>query len=72
MSSMCRKKRIAKNVYQYPIIEAEKLLTVSIKESAYGRDKRHIEIEYIDILDIYSDTSSLEILSNIKINQGLF
>lgn len=40
------------------------LLTLSLQESGYGRDKRHVEIKHIDTLDIYSDTSSLEIFIN--------
>jgi len=41
-----------------------KVLTLSLKESGYGREARHIEIIHIDEIDIYSDTSSLEIFIN--------
>lgn len=40
------------------------LLTLSLKESGYGRKKRHIEIDHIDEIDIFSDSSSLEIFIN--------
>lgn len=40
------------------------LFILSLKQSGYGRDKRHLEIENIDSIDIFSDTSSLEIFIN--------
>lgn len=40
------------------------LLTITMHEAGYGRDKRHLEIEHLDDLVIYSDTSSLEIFIN--------
>lgn len=43
-----------------------KIFKLSLKESGFGRDERHLIIEQIVTLDIYSDTSSLEIF----INQG--
>lgn len=40
------------------------VLTLSLKESGFGRDTRHVEINHIAALDIFSDTSSLEIFIN--------
>ncbi|MCD7808724.1 MAG: glycoside hydrolase family 32 protein [Erysipelotrichaceae bacterium] len=40
------------------------ILTLSLGESGYGRKDRHIEIDHINEIDIYSDTSSLEIFIN--------
>lgn len=40
------------------------LLTLTMKKSGYGRDVRHVEIESIQEIDIFSDTSSLEIFIN--------
>lgn len=40
------------------------LFTLSLKDSGYGRDERHLEIDHINEIDIFSDTSSLEIFVN--------
>lgn len=40
------------------------LLTLTLQESGYGRDIRHVEINHIQEIDIFSDTSSLEIFIN--------
>jgi len=40
------------------------LLTVSMGTSGYGRDTRHIKINSIEEIDIFSDMSSLEIFIN--------
>lgn len=40
------------------------LLTLKLQESGYGRDIRHVEIDSIKEIDIFSDTSSLEIFIN--------
>lgn len=40
------------------------VLTLSLKESGFGRQKRHVEIKHIDEIGIFSDTSSLEIFIN--------
>ncbi len=40
------------------------LLTFSLEDSGYGRDQRHIEIKQIHTIDLFSDTSSLEIFIN--------
>lgn len=40
------------------------LLTLSMGKSGYGRDVRHVEVKHIDEIDIFSDTSSLEIFIN--------
>ena len=42
----------------------QNLLTLTIGKSGYGRDARHIEIDSIEEIDIFSDTSSLEIFVN--------
>lgn len=42
----------------------EELLTITMKESGYGRDQRHIVIENLMNMTIFSDTSSLEIFIN--------
>lgn len=42
----------------------DNLLTLSMKESGYGRDARHIEIDKLENMTIFSDTSSLEIFIN--------
>lgn len=41
-----------------------KLFTLALGSSGYGRSSRHIEIDTIDSLSIWSDTSSLEIFIN--------
>ena len=33
-------------------------------EAGYGRNQRHLELEHLDDLVIYSDTSSLELFIN--------
>ncbi len=43
---------------------ANGLLTFSLKQSGYGRDARHIEVGQIETLDVFSDTSSVEIFVN--------
>lgn len=43
---------------------AQQLFTLSLKESGYGRDERHVEIGNVQSIDIYSDSSSLEIFIN--------
>ena len=40
------------------------LLTISMYEAGYGRNQRHLELEHLDDLVIYSDTSSLELFIN--------
>lgn len=40
------------------------LLTLSMKESGYGRDARHIVIDNFENMTIFSDVSSLEIFIN--------
>ena len=35
-----------------------------MNESGYGRDIRHLELEHLDSLIIYSDTSSIEMFIN--------
>ncbi|PJI09090.1 MULTISPECIES: glycoside hydrolase family 32 protein [Clostridium] len=40
------------------------ILTLSLKESGYGRNERHVEINKIEQINIFSDTSSLEIFIN--------
>lgn len=40
------------------------LLTFTMKESGYGRDARHIVIDKLENLTIFSDTSSLELFFN--------
>lgn len=40
------------------------LLTFSLEDSGNGRDQRHIEIKQIHTIDLFSDTSSLEIFIN--------
>ncbi|MDD8047986.1 MAG: glycoside hydrolase family 32 protein [Thomasclavelia sp.] len=46
------------------LVYQNKLLTLSFKDSGYGRDSRHIQIDSIDSISIYSDTSTLEIFIN--------
>ena len=41
-----------------------KILTLSLQESGYGRDKRCVKINEISEIDIFSDVSSLEIFIN--------
>ncbi len=41
-----------------------KAATLSLQDSGYGRTQRHVVIDHIDEIDIYSDTSSLEIFIN--------
>ena len=41
-----------------------KILTPSLQESGYGRDKRCVKINEISEIDIFSDVSSLEIFIN--------
>lgn len=41
-----------------------KLLTLAFEECGYGREERHIELETINNIWIYSDTSALEIYIN--------
>lgn len=40
------------------------ILTLSLKESGFGRNIRHVEIDHVKTLDIFSDVSSLEIFIN--------
>lgn len=40
------------------------LFTLKMGASGYGRDERHLEISKIEKIDIFSDTSSLEIFIN--------
>ncbi len=40
------------------------LMTLTMNESGYGRDIRHLELEHLDSLIIYSDTSSIEMFIN--------
>lgn len=42
----------------------DNLLTLSLKDSGYGRNKRHIVIDKIENVTIFSDVSSLEIFIN--------
>lgn len=42
----------------------KKVLTFKMGQSGYGRDERHIEIDSIDNLTIFNDTSSIEIFIN--------
>lgn len=40
------------------------VLTLQMGESGYGRESRHVEIRHINEINIFSDTSSLEIFVN--------
>lgn len=40
------------------------LFTLKLGKSGYGRDERHVYLDFIDNLQIYSDTSSIEIFIN--------
>lgn len=40
------------------------LFTLSLGESGFGRDARHIELDHLETISIWSDTSSLEIFLN--------
>lgn len=40
------------------------LLSLEMKESGYGREKRSVQVDTIESLQIFSDTSSLEIFIN--------
>lgn len=42
----------------------DNLLTLSLGTSGYGRDKRYLELTNLDNLQIFSDTSSIEIFIN--------
>ena len=55
------KLEIKKNVF---LEYKENLLTLTMNESGFGRDKRHIEIEEIKNIRIFNDTSSIEIFIN--------
>lgn len=55
------KLKIRKNVF---LEYKENLLTLTMNESGFGRDKRHIEIEKIKNIRIFNDTSSIEIFIN--------
>ncbi|WP_304645677.1 GH32 C-terminal domain-containing protein, partial [uncultured Dubosiella sp.] len=41
-----------------------KVLSFALKDSGYGRDVRHIEVEDVHSIDVFSDTSSVEIFVN--------
>lgn len=40
------------------------ILTMSLGQSGYGRTRRHLAADTIEVLDIFSDTSSLEVFVN--------
>ncbi|WP_434798471.1 glycoside hydrolase family 32 protein [Terrisporobacter vanillatitrophus] len=40
------------------------IFTLKLGKSGYGRDERHVYIDFLENLQIYSDTSSLEIFIN--------
>ncbi|WP_300921331.1 GH32 C-terminal domain-containing protein, partial [uncultured Dubosiella sp.] len=41
-----------------------KVLSFALKDSGYGRDVRHIVVEDVHSIDVFSDTSSVEIFVN--------
>jgi len=46
------------------LLYQDQVMTLRLGESGYGRDERHVEIDHIDCIHIFSDTSSLEIFIN--------
>lgn len=42
----------------------EKLLTLSLKESGAGRTSRHVRIDRVEQIDVFSDRSSIEVFVN--------